>query len=64
MQESVTVTGAINTAQPNEGNFYQILAGDDLQVTFDKNADNNYWSFRAGSSLPNVSDSCVVFLKI
>ena len=64
MQESVTVTGAINTAQPNEGNFYQILAGDDLQVTFDKNADNNYWSFHAGSSLPNVSGSCVVFLKI
>ena len=32
MQESVTVTDTINTAQPNEGTFYQILAGDDLQV--------------------------------
>ena len=64
MQESVTVTGTINTAQPNEGTFYQILAGDDLQVTFDNNADNNYWSFHAGSSFPHVSGSCVVFLKI
>ncbi|CAI8024417.1 hypothetical protein GBAR_LOCUS14179 [Geodia barretti] len=52
--ESVTVSGP---AQPNDRTYYQILAGDDLQVTFDNNGDNNYWSFHAGSSFPHVSAS-------
>ena len=59
MQESVTVTGP---AQPNDRTYNQILAGDDLQVTFDNNGDNNYWSFHAGSSFPHVSGSSVKYL--
>ena len=66
MQESVTVTGLINTVQPNEGTYNQILAGDDLQVTFDNNGDNNYWSFHAGGSFPHITGSykqrkCLIF---
>jgi hypothetical protein len=59
--ESVTrVTGAINITQLTEVEpvrYYLILADcEDLQVTFDNNGDNNYWSFHAGSSDPNVSE--------
>ena len=37
--------------------YYQILvAGDgEQQITFDNNANSNYWSFHHGSISPNVS---------
>ena len=44
--------------------YYQILVGDNLQVSFDNNAENNYWSFHDGSSLPNVSGWHVCELAI
>ena len=72
MQESVTATGEKSIAQPNCKEplpYYLILAGDDLQVTFDNNGDNNYWSYHTSSSRPNVSglcdylSTCRVFIK-
>ena len=44
--------------------YYQILVGENLQVSFDNNAKNNYWGFHDGSSLPNVSGWYVCGLAI
>jgi hypothetical protein len=38
--------------------YHQILvnAGDELQVTFDDNKDDNCWSYHRGGNYPNVSE--------
>ena len=47
---------------PSEQVYHQILvnAGDELQVTFDDNKDDNCWSYHRGGNYPNVSGwSCI-----
>ena len=45
---------------PSDIVYHQILVntnseGNDLQVTFDDNKDNNCWSYHQGANYPNVS---------